>query len=478
MNYSFQEMFSEMLQNHTFVVFFVLITIIFFGAIIWHSKTKSFITVESIRTVTPSLILSIAILGTFTGILLGLFDLGIVTGSTGIQQDGVSGLIQGLKIAFGTSVYGLAMSLVLRVFFVINRRAELYDRRQEKNVDDLFSVLSELKKSFTDFTDDMGDKTVDALIKAIQQVMDTFNTKINDQLGQDFKELSVVMKQLNTWQDNYRKIIEEETQKMSKSRQLLETAEESITSISQSMSGMPDLTNQLAKIIETMNIQTSDLTDKLEAFKDMKEKALEAMPLIQERMDKLTSEIEKAIDGLIQGMKKTVDDMGSAMTIEQERVTEISKQISEGMKQFSEDIQNNMKEFSADANKSMGEQQKMLFEMSGALETSIQGSIKEITGMASALKSSTEETANEIKETTIENYKATNDLMINQLEGFGNKMEKYSSEAIQTWGAKLTGLSEKFAKDYEPLTEKLKTLIEISKSIDLEKNKSDERKKS
>ena len=472
MDYSAMGLLSEMFKNDIFVIFFVLISIIFLYALIWYIRTKDFHTVESIRTVTPSLIVSIAILGTFTGILLGLFSLGTNIGGK-VEIANVNGLVQGLKVAFGTSVYGLTLSLVLRVFFVFNRREKLYNRREEKNVDDLFKVLSELKESFTKFTDDMGDKTVEALVQAIQKVMDQFNTKINDQLGEDFKELSVVMKQLNTWQDNYRLIIEEETQKMSKSRELLEASQESISNISQSMSGMPDLTNQLATIIETMSAQTTDLTSKLEAFKDMKEKALEAMPLIEERMDKLTTEIKKAIDGLITGMRKTVDDMGAAMTAEQERMVEVSQEITEGMKTFSADTRQALEDFSDQTNASMTAQQKKLTSMATTLDTSITDSVKAIVGMATSMESSTADAAKEIKATTIKSVDETNTLMISQIDNFTRKLEEFSGKAIQTWGGKLTGLSEKFTNDYGPLTDKLKKLIEISKSVNLEKNKND-----
>ena len=80
----------------------------------------------------------------------------------------------------------------------------MYSKTEIRSVDDLFNVLSELKDSIEKFTGDMGDKTVNALMEAIQKVMNEFNAKINDRLGEDFSALSQAVKDLNVWQDNYR----------------------------------------------------------------------------------------------------------------------------------------------------------------------------------------------------------------------------------------------------------------------------------
>ena len=58
----------------------------------------------------PTALTTLGILGTFTGIFLGLLDFDIRT-----INKSVPALIEGLKVAFGTSILGLASALVFKV---------------------------------------------------------------------------------------------------------------------------------------------------------------------------------------------------------------------------------------------------------------------------------------------------------------------------------------------------------------------------
>ena len=48
-----------------------------------------------------------------------------------------------------------------------------------------------------------------------------------------------------------------------------------------------------------MDSQTTDLTEKLEAFKDMKEKASDALPFIEDRLNELTNTFEKSFQNVL-----------------------------------------------------------------------------------------------------------------------------------------------------------------------------------
>ena len=83
--------------------------------------------------------MSLAILGTFFGILIGLFGLENATFGSNIDKREITNLIDGLKIAFGTSVYGLIVSLFMKMYFVAFRRGGVF-KDEIRSVDDLFNV--------------------------------------------------------------------------------------------------------------------------------------------------------------------------------------------------------------------------------------------------------------------------------------------------------------------------------------------------
>ena len=104
--------------------FLVVIALIFtFGLIQWF-RANNFDNALRWSRATPPILVSIGILGTFTGVLLGLMDFDV----TDIDKS-TSRLISGLKFSFSTSVLGLLSAIVFRIIVV--SRQEQKDKKQK-----------------------------------------------------------------------------------------------------------------------------------------------------------------------------------------------------------------------------------------------------------------------------------------------------------------------------------------------------------
>lgn len=132
---------------------------------------------RSLLELIPDILTSLGILGTFIGLVLGLrsFD------PSGYEQmaDSVSPLIDGIKVAFVTSIYGLALSLP----FSFNLRSELSDLSDslETFIDtyylyvrpshevDAAARLLEQKKSQEDLTNELTQIFVEQMTKSFEQ---------------------------------------------------------------------------------------------------------------------------------------------------------------------------------------------------------------------------------------------------------------------------------------------------------------------
>ena len=453
---------SQLSDDPIFLVFFWLITLVAVASSVFYSKLpgeKAHV-IEQIRIIGPSAVLSLAILGTFSGILIGLFGLENATFGSTIDKREITNLIDGLKVAFGTSVYCLIVSLFMKMYFVAFRRGDVF-KDDTRTVDDLFNVLSELKDSIEKFTGDMGDKTVNALMEAIQKVMDEFNAKINDRLGEDFNALSDAVKDLNIWQDNYRHIVQTQTEELGKQTEGLKQAERSLTNIQQSMINMPEVTSQLAEIIDVMDTQTKDLNSRLEAFAEMKDKATSAFPLIEEKLNNLTLEIDKAIKNVIDGMQKTTEGMDTAMknvVDGMQKTTEGMNEAMQGQKDkmfdaFS-DLNESLSQSSDNAQKSFVQQQEMLSSMGENLK-------QHITDTSSSLK----EVGSELKQAQLESVNLMEESLLKQMDELKGRLTEVTTLTVEQLGGKLASLSKKFVEDYTPLTIELQKLIELSKDI-------------
>lgn len=83
----------------------------------------------------PSLLTSLGILGTFTGIVIGLFEFNISD-----IDSSISLLLDGLKTAFITSILGITLSLILKLFSQCYRSK--YDKEKDITMEHLHDALS------------------------------------------------------------------------------------------------------------------------------------------------------------------------------------------------------------------------------------------------------------------------------------------------------------------------------------------------
>ena len=221
-----------------FVIFFI------YFLVTRHETRRALV----LRTI-PPLLLSAGIFGTFVGIFYGLlrFDTNKIDAS-------IFTLLDGLKIAFFTSIMGMAYSLIFRFGSVLVNLSSTFRKSITKDegvtAEDLLSKLTEIKDaisgdqdsslitqiqklrtdtldnlkqlntSFSEFAKEVAENNTKSLIEAIEQVMKDFNTKINEQIGDNFKRLNEGVEKLVTWQDNYKEQVEKMVEQFNASQSI------------------------------------------------------------------------------------------------------------------------------------------------------------------------------------------------------------------------------------------------------------------
>jgi len=177
----------------------------------------------------PGLMTTIGVLGTFWGILYGLIEFDVANIDRSVPH-----LLEGMKIAFITSVLGMGAGAVFRVAEASGRaifgsyplRGELDDpvaqlagireavdrqtialigesegsilgtlkHNRLENLDGFKALDGAIRagfeyqvSAFRDFAEHMKENTSKALIEALQDVIRDFNTKLTEQFGDNFR---------------------------------------------------------------------------------------------------------------------------------------------------------------------------------------------------------------------------------------------------------------------------------------------------
>jgi hypothetical protein len=190
----------------------------------------------------PPLLTTFGIFFCFAGITWGLVDF-----DPADVRDSVPHLIQGIRTSFWASVVGIGCALTIKLrilvfgepplsiakgaagatiddlaiqLIALNRHivrtddstlfGQIRSLRTESN-----DRLDRLNDSFERFAQRMVEANSRALIQALAEVIEGFNNKLNEQFGQNFRELNFAVGKLVVWQRQYAQqlesLIEQET---------------------------------------------------------------------------------------------------------------------------------------------------------------------------------------------------------------------------------------------------------------------------
>ena len=293
---------------------------------------------------TTNILTSLGILGTFAGIVVGLMDF-----NPSNIDGSIEALLAGLKTAFLTSLVGMAGSIVYKAIVgaIPSRKEE-----QVKSVgpDEIFSVMSKQLKSLNELLfaikgdedssltsqikrlrtdindaqksnvvyqdlkitqtekfqvslwekmDEFGDllskSATEQVINALKEVIVEFNDKLTEQFGENFKRLDESVKKLVDWQENYRHQLEDMAIKYQLGVDAISSTEKSVASINERAESIPATMEKLHQVMELGQGQVIELEDRLKAFTDLRDKAVEAMPQIREQMDSTMAVIGESV---------------------------------------------------------------------------------------------------------------------------------------------------------------------------------------
>ncbi|GAA77183.1 hypothetical protein P20480_3676 [Pseudoalteromonas sp. BSi20480] len=143
----------------------------------------------------PGFLTALGVIGTFMGLQLGLADLKLGAGvDVNEMQEGVAGVVNGAKIAFLTSVWGVALSVIFNFFEkfceqlirrkirVIEDRVDwLFPRiRPEEQLQKISENSSESREVLQGLAEQIGEKMQEAMLTATQGIQSSLENSLSE----------------------------------------------------------------------------------------------------------------------------------------------------------------------------------------------------------------------------------------------------------------------------------------------------------
>ena len=174
--------------------------------------------------------------------------------------------------------------------------------------------LLSIKNEMVNFTQKLAKNNTEALIEAVKNVMRDFNSKINDNLGDTFKQLNSSVENLVKWQSDYKDYLDNYDKNLRMALNSIKSSDETLENISHNLISLPESVNSLGELIKQIGVITdyqkqhvNELDDRLIAFSEMKDKAINAFPLIQNNLENITTRLDSDMTNVSNSIKESSD---------------------------------------------------------------------------------------------------------------------------------------------------------------------------
>lgn len=243
----------------------------------------------------PGFLTSLGILGTFVGIIIGLYEFSLADIDRSIAD-----LMAGLKTAFITSVIGLALSLLLRIFSRMLRLPS--DPVQgTATIDDLNQNLLQLQSTLENFTQ----RSSEELVSRLEKVVADFNLQLQSQFGDNLQgfcaQLADLEPALATAAKEYQAHAERVaswSQRCDESQQTLVNQQTVLTQVFDRIAELPKLYRGLDQLLERQGKQTDQLNSLLGAQHESVRQLAELVPQLPQNIERLSEGVVAAQKGV------------------------------------------------------------------------------------------------------------------------------------------------------------------------------------
>ena len=288
-----------------------------------------------------------------------------------------------------------------------------------------------LIKEFQKFAETMAENNSKAFIEALNSTIRDFNEKIQEQFGENFKQLNIAVGKLLEWQDNYKNTVIEVTENQ---RTIFEGIEQAKTSLA----SMADHGNS----IKTSAIALGDILMTIDSYQKELEISLKDLASIGDEAKKLVPNIKSLVEETNVGISKTCENTNKELN------ENAVKAIGEATKYY-ESVGKQLEEKSTaaidEATKYYESVGKQLEEKSSAaIDETTQYYKKigdEVASSTASMKSEYHDVSQEVKKAGIALGDIGQQVLVN-LQTNGDNIEKLSKKSVQTVDKQMNNIAD------------------------------------
>ena len=289
------------------------------------------------------------------------------------------------------------------------------------------SEHNQLRKEFENFSKNVAESITELatkeLISSLTKVIESFNTQLSTQFGDNFKQLNEAVGKTVEWQKQYRQDMDSLAKEFQIAADSIDKSRDSLKNIADSSSTIADKSGSIVTSATKLEPILHTLNDQLGAFSDLRQKANDAFPLIETRLDNLTTKFSSTVE-------KTIADSEKSMKTQRDTLEDQSTKLTDQFSQF-KNVIDGLDDFT-----------------------------KQIDGVKTNLSDAVGDfqTSMNLQKQAVGHF---NDSVATMESTLDQQLRK----SIEDLGKDLAALSQHFVDDYTPLTQSLRQVLTIADGI-------------
>lgn len=344
-----------------------------------------------------------------------------------------------------------------------------------------------------DFADMLSKSATETVIEALKQVISDFNKNLTEQFGENFKQLNAACKELVTWQDQYKGQLDDMGKKYTLGVESIGATATAVGNITEHTAQIPTHMENLKDITEVNQHQIKELERHLEAFKDIRDKAVEAVPEIRAQIDSTLEGVKSASEELAKGIKESSESMGNAIIKGTQEFIDGTSQVNGALQTSSDvmvkhsetaithysDLEEGMNANYRDLSARMQEEAKKITEeyskagtqlvqelghSKEAFDTGLETMRNQLNSTLESMASRQSDEANKIfsgLSNQIENsLSSTGDAVDKQVGMIDKALEHEIEKVMSEMGSALATISNQFTSDYSKLVNAMRNIVD------------------
>jgi chromosome segregation ATPase len=435
----------------------------------------------------PTLMTSLGILGTFVGVVVGLLHFN----PAHIDQS-IAGLLSGLKTAFFTSLVGMSSSIIFKnidtLFFASRRDSN--ETKQNVTPDDIFkemrhqteslrglkaaiegqeegSLIGQFKLLRSDigdfrteqqrsrqafderlwselqsFSEMLSKSATEQVIDALRQVIVEFNQRLTEQFGDNFQRLDNSVKKLVEWQAQYKDQVETMSDQYRQSVESLLATREAVAGVGEECKEIPLAMAELKNVLQVNQHQIAELQRHLDAFVQVRDKAIEAVPRINQQLTAIGIDLKQGAENMKLVMLEGATEFRDSVT----RTNTAMNDMANSVASQAEETSSHLRDLSRELQTSNHEIIHEIGTQTGNLRNQLEDTVGQV---MTTLRNNTESTLTGVEQQIEKALNHTGEGVNRQLAALDEALQQELNRAMSELGSALATIASHIVDKYQ-----------------------------